>query len=169
MVNSLNAIKFSNIVIMKSVLIKKLNIAVAMLMCIFAGFPSLAQSKEKIIFLNCASVLTQYNHNSSRSNKSNVQFEIEIKETKDNITFATNNSLTGASIFLSTDPNHYLKVKNISNYSSESTWHFKYDFADGAANFVINRYTGSIKIEFRSNMVTAESEGRCSRSASKLF
>jgi hypothetical protein len=154
---------------MKSVFIKKLDLAGAVLMCIFVGFPSLAESKEKITFLNCTSVLTQYDHNSSRSNKSNVQFEVEIKEEKDNITFATNNSLVGVAIFLSTDPNHYFKSKIISNYSNESTWHFKYEISNGIKNFVINRYTGSIKIESRSSMVTAESEGRCSPSASKLF
>jgi hypothetical protein len=154
---------------MKSIFIKKLSFRAAILMCSLLCLPSLAQSKEKITFLNCKSVLNQYSHHSSTSNEFGVEFDIEIKETKEYITFRSSKSLAGAYIFLSTDPNDFYKSKNVSNYSTENVWHYKYEFSDGVRTFEINRYTGSIRIESRSNVVTAKSEGKCSKSPSKLF
>lgn len=112
----------------------------------------------------------QFVHSSSRE-----EVDIKVKEGEDYIEFSTDSSTAGASIFFSTKAHFFLKFANINNFSDESKWDYSYNIMDrdgelfSKNSFTINRYTGSIKIEYRTPGVHAESRGKCIRSSAKRF
>jgi len=136
----------------------------------------LANSADIKIYLKCESIVTQ-NSQILGEVKSNFMFDLVISETKDGIEFKSSKDSLGGSIFFGTSPYYPIKIINIKNYSSPDIWDYEFNVAQpngkifSRNKFTLNRFTGSINVEFKSEdrAVFGKSEGSCKKAEYKLF
>jgi hypothetical protein len=128
------------------------------------------------VYMKCDVKVTQW-MNDTFYGATNEQFDIEISNNKGDTSVSTSSSSVGSVISFDSRgfTKEYKKIASIKNYSSDSVMHFKYDELQndgtfiGSTEFKINRFTGSLVIDFKGKVFKGNTIGDCKAFVKKLF